>query len=255
MADLISSVGRAIEVLQVIARHPDSLGVRDLARLLELPRSTVHRILQTLESSGAVLNVSENRLYRLGPTVVELGFLFVEKLDIRAKARPHMMGLRDLSGETVGLTVRLGDTRAYVELLESDYELRAKPRLGFPYPLYSGAPGRVILAFLPDDEIDRILGRVELVIHTVHTPGSPEAVWQKIRQTRAEGVAHAFEETMHGLNTIAAPVFDHRNEPIGSMSISGPLSRFDKSDMDRVRPDLVRASETVSADLGYRDSR
>lgn len=255
MAKPIIAVQKAFQVLEALANRDNGIGAgtRELARELDMPKSTVQRILQTLEMSGVVVQDPESRLYSPGPTILEIGFSFVRKLDVRTIALPFMRQLRAESGETVGLTVRMGDGRLYVELLESAHELRAKPALGHNYPLYSGAPGRAILSFLNNEEIRRILREVEVVQLTPNTPVTTEAIWELVENTRSNGFAVAFEETMLGLNTIAAPIFDHRDEPMAALSISGPVSRFSETDMERLREPLLSSALAISRKIGSRE--
>lgn len=252
MAKPIASVQRAIQILEALTDGPDGAGARDLARQLDIPRSSVQRILQTLELSGAVVQNTETRQYHAGPAILQIGFSFVQDLDVRRIAIPYMERLREASKESVGLTVRMGDTRIYVELLESEFELRAKPMLGRSYPLYSGAPGRVILSYLSDREINRILEDISLVQYTPNTPASPERLWELIRQTRKNGYAIAYEETMLGLSTIAVPILDHQKKAVAAMSISGPVSRFNHDEMECVRDPLLEAAKAISTQLGHR---
>lgn len=248
-----NGVERTIEILTTLGRAERPLGVREVARQLQIPTSTTHRILRALESTGAVVPGPERSAYTLGPTVLQLGFAFVERLDVREKALPRLQDLLERTHETVGLTIPMGHERIYVTLLESEYELRARPALGRPYPLYKGAPGRALLMSSPDDEIDRILARLdELEAHA--DPKSKIVtsadVWGAIRQCRRDGYAMAFEETMPGLNTIAAPVRDHTRTVCAAISVSGPVSRLTRKRMKEYGAPLLSAAAQLSSDLG-----
>jgi IclR family acetate operon transcriptional repressor len=249
-----NGVVRTIEILSALARADRPLGIRDLSSQLGIPKSTTHRILQALESTGAVMTDPARSAYTLGPMILQLGFSFVERLDVRAKALPRLELLREETQETVGLTIPMGDARVYVTLLESEYELRAKPTLGRPYPLYKGAPGRALLAFYPDEEIDKLLARLgEVEAHP--DPNSKRVtasqVWRAIEQCRRDGYAMAFEETMPGLNTIAAPVQDHTRSVCAAISVSGPVARLTRPKMRAFAPSLLETATQLSSDLGY----
>ncbi|MGH3664505.1 MAG: IclR family transcriptional regulator [Egibacteraceae bacterium] len=243
-------MAKAILVLREVAHTPEGLGPRELARRLSIPRSTAQRLLSTLNAANAVTQESDTLLYRLGPAVLGMASSYLDSLDVRRQALPHMRELQELSNETVGLSVRIGQERAYVELLESQLELKAKPVTGRPYPLYSGAPGHALLAFLPDEEIQRLLDATPFTHYTDNTPVTREQVWEAVHAVRKDGVALAFEETILGLNTVAAPVRSYRQSGAAAISISGPVSRFRRSEMERLTPKLARAATAISSSLG-----
>lgn len=249
-----NGVIRTIGILSALARAGRPLGIRALSRQLDIPKSTTHRMLRTLESVGAVVTSPARDAYTLGPMILQLGFSFVERLDVRAKALPRLERLHEETRETVGLTIPMGEARVYVTLLESEHELLAKPALGRPYPLYKGAPGRALLAFYPDEEIDKLLARLDdLEAHA--DPNSKKVtasqVRQAIEQCRRDGYAMAFEETMPGLNTIAAPVRDHTSSVCAVISVNGPVSRLTRAKMRGFAPSLLETAKQLSSDLGY----
>jgi IclR family transcriptional regulator, acetate operon repressor len=248
------SVLKAVDVLGALAEVEVGLGARELSELVDTPRSTAQRLLQTLDSCDMVEQDPVTRRYRLGPRTVQLGMVGLSRVDVRTRALPYMTHLRSVTGETIGLNVRVGDARMYLEQLQSRHVLRAQAEVGQLYPLHSGAPGRVLLAFLDDDEIHRILDSTELVPLTGQTPLTAEHVLELVEQTRALGYAAAFQETIPGLNTIAVPVQDHRGSVVAGLSVSGPASRFDEAAMQEVRPQLLRAAEELSKELGLVDA-
>ena len=169
---LVESVMRAADILEVVVDSTEPITLDGISERLGLPRSTVHRLIRTLQASDLICHEGNGRGYRLGNKVLKLGMAYLGNVDVRGKARPYMVRLRQQSGETVGLTIRVGDARMYVEQLESPFELKVKAELGRPYPLYSGAPGIVLFSSLDDQEIDAILDRVDrrkilLAVHVV----------------------------------------------------------------------------------------
>lgn len=250
MIGTVEAVAKAVRVLQGIAGAGGSLGARELAGRMGVPKSTIQRLLQTLEATGMVVQDPCTLGYALGPLTLQLGMVCLQRIDLRREAVPVMRGLRDATGETVGLNVRVGDARMYIEQIESRLQLRAKAELGAPYGLHVGSPGRVLLAFLPQAEIDRLLATA---------PPPPEGRAPKRRadllailaEIRASGHATAFEETIAGLNTVAAPVRDHSGDVAAALSVSGPAGRFGAERMEEVRPLLLDAAEEIGFRLGH----
>jgi IclR family acetate operon transcriptional repressor len=250
MTETVGSVAKAVRVLQGIAAAGGGLGARELAQRVGEPRSTVQRLLQTLEATGMVVQDPDSQGYALGPLTLQLGMACLRRMDLRQEAVPVMRGLRDVTGETVGLNVRVGDARMYIEQIESRLQLRAKAELGAPYALHTGSPGRVLLAFLPQPEIERILAATA-VPSQGRAPKRKAELLALLAEIRASGHAMAFEETIAGLNTIAAPVRDHRGDVVAALSVSGPAGRFGAERMEEVRPLLLDAAEEISFRLGH----
>ena len=248
MTGTVESVTKAVRVLQGIAGG--GLGARELAHRMGEPKSTVQRLLQTLEATGMVVQDPDTLGYALGPLTLQLGMVCLRRIDLRREAVPVMRGLRDATGETVGLNVRVGDARMYIEQIESRLQLRAKAELGAPYALHVGSPGRVLLAFLPRAEIDRILAAT-LLPSLGRAPKREADLLALLAEIRSAGYATAFEETIAGLNTIAAPVRDHRGDVAAALSVSGPAGRFGAERMEEVRPLLLDAAEEIGFRLGH----
>ena len=249
MTGTVESVTKAVRVLQGIAGG--GLGARELAHRMGEPKSTVQRLLQTLEATGMVVQDPDTLGYALGPLTLQLGMVCLRRIDLRREAVPVMRGLRDATGETVGLNVRVGDARMYIEQIESRLQLRAKAELGAPYALHVGSPGRVLLAFLPQAEIDRILAATPLPSQGRTPKRKAEDLLALLAEIRSAGYATAFEETIAGLNTIAAPVRDHRGDVAAALSVSGPAGRFGAERMEEVRPLLLDAAEEIGFRLGH----
>jgi DNA-binding IclR family transcriptional regulator len=245
----VQAVDKAIEVLQAVATTP--AGIREVASNTGISKSTVHRLFVTLERHELVVHDQATGLYRVGPRVLRLGMAYLGDLDIRSKAIPHMQRLRDVLGETVGLTVHLDDQRLYIEQIESRLELKVKAEVGRPYPLYSGAPGRLLLAYMDDAAIDAYLSRTELAPLAPHTPQTAEEVWNLVREIRRVGHSSAVEETIAGLATIAVPVRDHMARVVAALSVSGPVSRFDAPQREQALAILVERGQALSGELGF----
>lgn len=251
-SNTLNSVRRAFEVLESVAHAPGELTVRELAEKMGMASSTVHRLLQSLENLEVLSKDPTTRRYRLGPAVLRIALLGTDEFDLRSVALPYMHRLHELAEESVGLNVRVGDSRVYIEQITSKHYLRAAAVIGEPYPLFSGAPGYVLLAFLPDEEIDEVLDRVEIIPPTPRAPASKEAVWKELRKVRRDGYAMAVGANNPGLANIAVPVWNDRNEVVAAVSVSGPTVRMDAGMIERIKPQLLEAAAGISRQLGHR---
>lgn len=243
---------RASALLDLLSQNGEDLGVREIARRLRLARSTAHRLLASLERVGLAEHGPVTGKYRLGYKVAYWAARSSRQSALREKATPHMIRLRDSIRETVGLSVQVEWARTYLAQVESPHDIRWTVETGRLYPLYAGAPGKILLAFLPDREAETILRTVPLNRFTARTPTAPGRIRAELQKVRRQGTAMALGEIVNGSATIAAPVRDASGEVVAALSISGPAFRFIEARRRAALPGLRTAAEELSKDLGYR---
>ena len=241
---------RTARVLLAFAGDDDALGVTEIARRLGLGKSTVHRALEGLVASGIVTQDPASSLYRLGPRAIELGLRAIGAADIRALALPSMFDLRDSTGETVTLSLRIANERTFLAQMRSRQEVRMLVDIGTRLPLHAGAPGRVILAYLARPELDAVLAAImPLAPVTGATVTDEGALRELLAATRAAGWAVSRGERVRSASAVAAPVFA-RDTVIGSIAVSGPHDRFEPADVERHAAAVVEAGRVISARMG-----
>lgn len=244
---------RVADVLLMFANGPTTLGVSEIARELGLSKAVVHRILQSLASRSLVRADTSTRGYRLGPGAIALGARALREFDLRQAARPTLRRLRDATRETTTLSARVRDSRIYLDQYESPQEIKMTVGLGRPHPLYAGASSRVMLAFLADEAIERIIaeGLEPLTPETIRDPAELRRV---LAATRACGWTTSCGERQHGAAAVAAPVFGIDGEVVGAVSVCGPVNRFDAAAVERYAPLVHAAAEEISRALGWHGS-
>jgi IclR family acetate operon transcriptional repressor len=241
---------RAVQVLEVLRLSDEGLSIRQVADRATLPKSTVQRLLRELVSTDLASQDPITQQYQLGPRVLALGAAYQRRLNVRQVALSHMTRLRDISGETVGLTVTFGDQIMHIEQVESTSELRATFDIGRPLPLWSGAPSRLFLAERPDDEVVRVLRERPPSDVTPVNPPDPETESTEIRKARETGYAVAIEETTKGISTLSAPVRNAAGELVATLSVTVPSRRLTRRTVDALLPDLRATAQSISAELG-----
>lgn len=243
---------RAVDVLEVLRVGDADLSIREVAVEVGLPKSTVQRLLRDLVETEMAAQDAVTRRYRLGPRTLALGTAYQRRLDVRTVALPYLIRLRDELGETVGLSVVLSEELMHLDQVESTSRLRATFEVGRPLPLWSGAPSRVLMADLPDDEVRRIVSDRRKVDVRPVKPLGPEELVAGVVEARERGHAMAFEETIVGVNTLSVPVRGHAGRVVAALSVTAPSSRFDEAAMRDALPLLVDAAWAISAELGSR---
>ena len=241
---------RVADVLLTLSRGETPIGVSAISRELNLSKAVVHRILQSLVSRDLVKIDPETHEYGLGPSATALGARALRQLDLRVVARDELVSLRNETSETTTLSLLVVDKRTYVDQYESPQEIKMTVEPGRLYPLYAGASSRAILAFLPEVDIARVLGD-GLEALTEETILDLDALTERLAQVRADGYATSRGERQSGAGSVAAPVFRADGRVIGSISVCGPLARFDEAAVARYVPLVTGAATRISSRLGW----
>lgn len=249
-ANETQSLHRAIAILDCFGISQPELGVREIARQLELHPSTVGRMLTTMTSLGILTQDRDSHRYRMGSKVLSWSAVYMSNLDLRAEARPYMEGVYKETKETVSLYLLDGNTRVCIERLESPHTVRMVARVGERMPLYAGASGKTLLAFLPLDKREEILPKIQLERLTDKTIVDMHALQDELTLIQKRGYAISLGERVEGASSVAAPIFDAGNRVVAAMNISGPTTRFTKQKIQAYAELLVGATSRLSAAMG-----
>jgi len=247
----IHSVKRAIQILNSLTLQNKELGITELSKKLNLHKSTVHRILVTLEDENMVAKNQISQKYRLGMKLFELGNIAKEQIEIKNIAFPIMEELAKKTEESIDLNIIIDEKRVSIEKIDSPHDVRRIIQLGKSLPLYCGGSGKAILAFLPASEIERIIKKENLVFLGPATITDPVILREHLKEIRKKGYAMSFEERILGSASVAAPIFDYKGNVIASISISGPITRFTKKKIPEFISLVKEAAKDISKILGY----
>jgi IclR family transcriptional regulator, acetate operon repressor len=247
---LIQSVQRAMTLLKAFDNGPAELGVSELSRKAGLHKSTASRLLATLEREGLIERVPGTEKYRLGFMLVRLAGQVTHFRDVRAAARPVLVELAESSRETVHLAVLDGDEVINVEQIAGPHMVGLGNWIGRKTPLHCVANGKVLLAFQPAAQIERVLA-APLARFTERTITDPERLRAELAGARRRGYVTAFGEIEDGLNTVAAPLRDANAQVIAAVSVSGPAYRVQAKRIVDLAALTVDAATRISARLGF----
>jgi DNA-binding IclR family transcriptional regulator len=245
-----SSVFKALDVIDALAKAGRPVGLSELARTLGRPIPSVHRLLRTLELRDYV-EAFDGR-YRLTLKLFEIGSSVVDSIDVVAEARPVCAALCDDVDETVNMSVRSGVSAVYVMKLDSPRSVRLISRLGMHAPLHCTAMGKVLLAYAEPQVQRSLLQRMKLEPRTANTITTRAALRAELADVAARGYAVDREEFDDGLVCVAAGVFASSGEIVAAISITGPAARIRRSVWKRHGALVQDAGEQISRRLGYR---
>jgi len=246
----IESVDRAINILMAFSHAEPELTLGDLVAKTGLAKATVFRMLSTLCARHMCqLDLVSGR-YSLGFEVLKLGDVRRQQMNLRAIVLPAMTEIRDISNETVVLSIREGDDRVNIDYVESREPLRRVPEPGRRAPLYAGAASKAILASMSDAEINDYLERVELEPFSPNTITDPDQLRRVVAKIRKQGYSESRgERTVQGY-AIAAPVRDHTGRAVCAISISYVDSRFTAVVCKRSIKVLLKWTSRLSQEFG-----
>jgi DNA-binding IclR family transcriptional regulator len=243
---VIQAIDRAARILAALqgSRH---LGITELGTLLELPPSTVHGIVKSLQTHGLVSKEPHGQRYMLGPTLLQLSNVYLDTLDVRARA---MRWTGDLS-ERTGLAVRLG-VEFFDQVIVIHHEprpdgSRQMPETGLTIPAHASALGKVLMAYQPDFR-DAVLAGAPLRSLTGETLVEPGDLDKALAEVLDKGYAVEDEEAVLGEASIAVPVADRDSEAVAAIAVVLPASSQPVA--DSVVTLLREAARNVSRELG-----
>ncbi|MGD2041979.1 MAG: IclR family transcriptional regulator, partial [Anaerolineae bacterium] len=257
----IQSVERAIAILKSFSMEQPERGVSELSQALDLHKSTVSRLVQTLERGGLLTRNPETRRYQLGTELIGLGAQVTSHLDVREVARPLLRQLAMQCQESVNLVVLVSsiplDPDAGSEVVNLEQfipparQVKNIGRVGRRMCAHSTAAGKVLLAYLPPEQQAHNLPST-LMRFTARTITQPDELQEELGRVRQRGYAVSQEELEEGLNALAAPIRDHTGAVIAAASVAGPAYRVTPEIFHELAQQLMHVTAQISEQLGYR---
>jgi DNA-binding IclR family transcriptional regulator len=246
-------VERAITILKSFSLEKPERGVSELSRELGLHKSTVSRLMTTLERGGLLARDPQTERYRLGIDLVGMAAQVVSYTNVRQVARPFLRQLAETCQETVNLTVLdAGQIVNLEQFVPAARQVKNIGRVGRRMCPHCTAAGKVLLAHLAHDELDRILPQ-KLERFTPHTITDPHTLRQELARVRRQGYATALEELEEGLNVVAVPVYCHTGKVTASVSAAGPAYRVTLQQLGKLTGRVMDTARQISEQLGYRE--
>jgi DNA-binding IclR family transcriptional regulator len=242
----VGVLDKAMTILLIFNRGDQALSPQEIAERTDLPLPTVYRLAQALSEHGLLMK--EGARFRLGMTLLRLGMLVAEGVDVRQQAMRHLKWLNEQTGENAELQIRQEETRLVIEVVSSPHNLRPFADVGVLLPLHRGAAGKVLLAWLPAGQ------REALALASAARYGDDFDVTRllsELEHVRLTGWAKSDGERFPDVSAIAAPIFAADGQVAGAMTLVAPSSRLDAEQCARYTPLVCEAARRVSYDLGY----
>ncbi len=249
MGNPTRAVTRALDILLCFSQEQAELSLTQISTRLGLNKSTVHRLLATLQAERFIQRDPVTSTYRLGTRLLELAALVSSQSDLPRRARPHLNRLVQEYRETADLAILEGDSMVYLEVVQSPQPVRLAVRPGRRLSLHSTASGKVFLAHLPEEQARRLVA-ADLARYTERTLTDEGALWRDLQLARQRGFAIAMEEQEEGINAVAAPVLDRSGHPMAVIALAGPAFRLPLERLLQIAPAVRAAADAIAAEVG-----
>lgn len=249
--NLVKSVDRALRIINIVSMKKEGCGVTELAKELNINKSSVFRILGTLSKHGFIEQIAETSKYKLGYKHLELSSRLLESIDLRKEAKHFLEELEQHTNEVVHLVVFDGEEAVYIEKLEGNETLRMHSQVGKRAPIHCSSVGKMILSQLSQKQVLKIIEAKGLPKHTERTITHLDDLLEELRQIKEQGFALDLEENEPGMTCIAGPIWNHLGEIVGSVSVSGPTIRMTDDRLNELKPIIKSTCEKISERLGW----
>lgn len=245
------SLERGLRVIEAISDSGGAATVSAIARKTELPRSTVHHLLRSLIAIGYLLQEGEAQPYKLAPRLFKLTGRAWTQGQLAEISIPFIEELSLRTGEGTSLAILRDGVVSVVAKRDSEGPVRVVQKVGTVRPIYCTAVGKILAAWLPERELDDILGRIVFERITANTITTPAALKRELARIRANGFAVDKEEHIEGIRCVAAPVRDQSGKVCAALCIVGPKNRFSPRRRKELCGPLLDVAQKLSAQLGY----
>lgn len=248
--DSVKTVDRLVSIVNSFNRERSTWSLTELSIKLGIPKSTLHRFLASLESHGILRRGHTDGLWRLGYQLVSWGNFAAESSGLRQVAKPILEDLVSETGETTILTVYNRHHVVCIEKVETTQPVRMTLEVGKTRMPHAGASSKILLAYLPDGEIQTIIHENGLPKLCNNTITNPQELRIELGKIRGQGYAQSEEETDLDAWGIAVPVYDRDSEVIASIGIAGPISRFREELLQNHVDACKLAAQRITSKLG-----
>ncbi len=247
----VQSIDRIFDIIEFLASAPGGYSLNSISVAINLPKSTVHRLLATLTNRSYVMQDETTKNYKLTLRLYEISSHAFQTPDLLTICRPFLSELSESTNEAVHLVVRENNEVVYIYKADSSNSIvRMSSHVGLHNPMYCTGVGKAMLAYMPLEEVRAIWNSSEIVKYTANTIIDYERLLSELELIHLTGYAFDNEEHELGINCLAIPLFNYLNIPVAAISISVPATRFKQLDREKIIQNLLRIKENISHLLG-----
>jgi IclR family KDG regulon transcriptional repressor len=249
----VQSLARAFGIMEEVAASRDGISLAELSKRVGLHNSTTFHLVRTMVSLGYIRQIKDDKRYRIGRPLFALAASALDEIEMVSLATPVLEDLSRETGESGHFAVRMGDSVVVIARTAAPGAFQLTERVGVVRPAHCTALGKVILAALRPDQLDRFLGRIELTPVTPNSITELGALKKDIDEVRGSGMAFDDGEFNPEVRCVAVPVKDFTGQVIGAIGISGPIWRLSIQALQSRALIVQAAAKRLSAEFGYQN--
>lgn len=246
------SIDRAFVVMEELSKSKDGLGVSELSRLIELPKSTTFRILNALVANGYARQDSLTEKYKLGNKILQLAGTLLGNMDLRTIARPHIEKLSRATGQIVHLATMEDGIAFYLDKVDSSKNnISMYSSIGREIPLYCTGVGKILLSGLDFEVVKKLVPEASMIRYTPNTITTHERLNEELALIRERG--YGFDEIEHeeDIRCVAAPIHRSTGEVVASISLTGLIKYVSVERLPELIKLTTETAQAISRELGY----
>lgn len=246
----IKSVHKALDIVDYVADNPKGISVTDLSEGLQINKSTVSKMLATLEMHNYVQQDPETHRYRLGVAFLHLATRVTDSYNILSIAEHYLLALRDKTGETVNFALYNDHCLTYIATYEGTYPVRLSSTAGMKASILNSAVGKATLAFLHEPDLSEL--NKSLIISS---EGDLVRISEEIEKTKKRGYSINRDELTPGVSGVGAPIYNYNGKLVAAVAVAGLSARIDKTTLDSLGEALRFTCQEISKQLGYQSPK
>ena len=251
MAQSVRAVDRALDILLCFTREEPTRSLTQIAESVHMSKTTVHRLLTTLETRRFINRDKDTGMYRLGFRIIEMASIVLQDMELRRWVQPYLKNLSEQYGETVDLSVLDGSHVIYLEVIESRQRVKLAAATGQRLPAYFTASGKALLAFAPEEQVKKILTE-NMAEHNGSGENGltiPKAM-EDLGKIAERGYSISEQEYEEHINAVAAPIFDADRHAVASIAIVGPSFRLSSERLPELGESIRKTADEISREVG-----
>jgi DNA-binding IclR family transcriptional regulator len=247
----VPNLERALTILELLSKQSEGLSISDMAAKLSYPRNSVFRIVTTLTNYGYLSRDEEYKTFCLSMKLITIGMHALSEPALVEKSLKAMHSLRDEYKETVPLGIIKGDVGMVIEEVQGTHLFRFVLEPGRKFNLHTSAPGKAILAYLPEKDRDELIDKIEFKKYNERTIDSKDKLLGNLREIRKKGYSVDKAEEIEGMHCVGAPIFNRHGKPFAAIWITGPSVRVLPKDFGSIGANVRKHADSISMSLGY----
>ncbi len=247
----VTTLERGMMIIELLAQHPEGLGISDIALILDFPKSFIFRATGALHFRGYLTRDEKSKKFLLSSKLLSLGYNVLQQSGLLETAMPLMRKLCDDVGETIVLCAIEGSQGIALDSVPGTHPFRFVVETGMHFPLHTSAPGKALLAFMDGQAAKKIINRLSFERFTENTITDGKLFLDELKTVRSCGYGTDRGEEYDGVACVSAPVFDKSGKAIAAVTVTGPTSRLTYESLEDVGRKTVSTAMAISVEMGY----